>query len=90
MEVPRVLRLSESLNKSKVQHMIFTLDGNTFKSFGNELSVKVLLQDGEVGKKIEEILRESEQLKKVLEAKKEMFQLPLMLGWLQPQLGGSK
>ena len=55
MEVPRVLRLSESLNKSKVQHMIFTLDGNTFKSFVNELSMKVLLQDGEVGKKIEEI-----------------------------------
>ena len=69
MEVPRVLRLSESLNKSKVQHMIFTLDGNTFKSFGDELSMKVLRQNGEVGKKIEEILRESEQLKRVEEAK---------------------
>ena len=52
MEVPRVLRLSESLNKSKVQHMIFTLDGNTFKSFGDELSMKVLRQNGEVCKKI--------------------------------------
>ena len=65
MEVPRVLRLSESLNKSKVQHMIFTLDGNTFKSFGDELSMKVLRQNGEVCKKIEEILRESDQLKRV-------------------------
>ena len=64
-----MLRLSESLNKSKVQHMIFTLDGNTFKSFGDELSMKVLRQNGEVGKKIEEILRESEQLKRVEEAK---------------------
>ena len=69
MEVPRVLRLSESLNKSKVQHMIFTLDGNTFKSFGDELSMKVLRQNGEVCKKIEEILRESDQLKRVEEAK---------------------
>ena len=62
MEVPKVLRLCDELNKMGIKYLIFTIDNKSLKSYGDDLSAKTLEDKADLVENLEQILANSKML----------------------------
>ena len=62
MEVPKVLRLCDELNKMGMKYLIFTIDNKSLKSYGDDLSAKTLEDKADLVENLEQILANSKML----------------------------